>query len=63
MNDRELEKLARYMLHIALVDDFRSLQHKVDTILICDDAVPDLRLHRTGRISRELSFRTELICS
>ncbi|KIM86178.1 hypothetical protein PILCRDRAFT_816102 [Piloderma croceum F 1598] len=28
MNDRELEKLARYMLHIALVDDFRSLQHK-----------------------------------
>jgi hypothetical protein len=29
MADRELDKLARYMLHIANVDDFRTLSHKV----------------------------------
>lgn len=29
MADRELDKLARYMLHIANVADFRTLQHKV----------------------------------
>jgi ubiquitin-like domain-containing CTD phosphatase 1 len=29
MADRELDKLARYMVHIATVDDFRTLEHKV----------------------------------
>ncbi|KAJ6525503.1 HAD subfamily IIID h [Mycena vulgaris] len=28
MADRELDKLARYMVHIAAVDDFRTLSHK-----------------------------------
>jgi len=28
LRDRELDKLARYMLHIAPMDDFRSLKHK-----------------------------------
>ncbi|RDB21193.1 Ubiquitin-like domain-containing CTD phosphatase 1 [Hypsizygus marmoreus] len=28
MADRELDKLARYLLHIAPVDDFRALSHK-----------------------------------
>jgi hypothetical protein len=27
--DRELKKLARYMVHIASVDDFRTLKHHV----------------------------------
>jgi len=27
MADRELEKLSRYMVHIAAVDDFRTLKH------------------------------------
>ncbi len=30
MADRELEKLARYMLHIATIPDFTTLKHKVD---------------------------------
>lgn len=30
MADRELDKLARYMVHIATVDDFRILSHKVN---------------------------------
>ena len=34
--DRELDKLARYMLHIAPMDDFRSLKHKVVDLLIFD---------------------------
>jgi len=29
MADRELDKLAAYMVHIATVDDFRTLKHKV----------------------------------
>lgn len=31
--DRELVKLARYMLHIANVPDFQTLTHKVSTSL------------------------------
>lgn len=27
--DRELEKLSRYMVHIALMGDFRTVNHKV----------------------------------
>ena len=29
MADRELEKLARYMVHIATIPDFTALSHKV----------------------------------
>ena len=29
MADRELDKLARYMVHIAGVDNFQALDHKV----------------------------------
>jgi hypothetical protein len=32
--DKELEKVARYMIHIANVDDFTTLTHKVGTHLI-----------------------------
>jgi ubiquitin-like domain-containing CTD phosphatase 1 len=29
MADRELEKLTRYLVHIAALDDFRTIAHKV----------------------------------
>jgi hypothetical protein len=32
MADRELDKLARYMVHIANVEDFRNLRHKVYSV-------------------------------
>jgi ubiquitin-like domain-containing CTD phosphatase 1 len=33
MADRELDKLSAYMTHIAIVDDFRTLKHKVYHLL------------------------------
>jgi len=33
MADRELEKLARYMLHIATVPDLTTLTHKVNFLI------------------------------
>lgn len=52
MADRELQKLTRYLLHVAEVPDFRTLSHKVRyddaniwfTGLICG-------LRRIGRVS------------
>ena len=32
--DRELEKLTRYLLHVANVEDFRTLSHKVRLTLM-----------------------------
>lgn len=33
MADRELDKLSQYMLHIANIEDFRTLKHKVGFLL------------------------------
>lgn len=33
MQDRELEKVGRYMVHIAPMDDFRTLQHSVSNVM------------------------------
>jgi hypothetical protein len=51
MADRELEKLGRYMVHIAIVDDFRTLKHKVSGLRWSLDMTNHVR--RIGRVSCE----------
>ena len=54
MADRELDKLARYMVHIATThEDFRKVNHKV-----CDEPVRDVEQHALMPSDRvELAIR------
>jgi hypothetical protein len=47
MADQELDKLSRYMLHIANVVDFRTLSHKVGdwhSLLLASDCTATVRI-------------------